>query len=94
MFSLPGIATQSICAGLLGTLKEILSYGIGGLYARHSRVYSVFLHEPFFVDSLNWAVLEENCSIKTILKAFLCHFNRDVNYLATPGPKSRGDPPY
>jgi hypothetical protein len=27
IFSLPGIATQSICADLLGILKEILSYG-------------------------------------------------------------------
>ena len=45
---------------------------------------NVFLHEPFFVDSLNWAVLEENWSIKTILKAFLCHFKRNVNHLAWP----------
>jgi hypothetical protein len=29
---LPGIATQSICADLLGILEEILSYGIGGLF--------------------------------------------------------------
>jgi len=50
-------ATQSICADLLGILKEILSYGIGGLYARHGRVYNVFLHEPFLVDSVNKAVL-------------------------------------
>jgi hypothetical protein len=57
IFFLPGIATQSICADLLGILKEILAYGIGGLYARHGRVYSVVLHEPFFVDSLNRAVL-------------------------------------
>jgi hypothetical protein len=33
IFSLPGIATQSICAGLLGILREILPYGIGGLFA-------------------------------------------------------------
>ena len=31
-FSLPGIATQSTGADLLGTLKEILAYGIGGLF--------------------------------------------------------------
>jgi hypothetical protein len=63
---LPGIATESICAGLLGILKEILSDGTGGLYARYSQVHNVFLHEPFFVDSLNGAVLEENRSIKTV----------------------------
>jgi hypothetical protein len=54
---LPGIATQSICADLLEILEEILVYGIGGLYARHGQVYNVFLHEPFFIDSLNRAVL-------------------------------------
>jgi len=54
---LPGIATQSISADFLGILKEILSYGIGGLPARHGRVYNVFLYEPFFVDSINKAVL-------------------------------------
>ena len=48
IFFWPGIATQSICVDLLGILEEILSYGIGGLYARHDRVYSAFLHEPFF----------------------------------------------
>jgi hypothetical protein len=32
IFSLPGKATQSICAYLLGILKEILAYGIGGLF--------------------------------------------------------------
>jgi hypothetical protein len=42
IFSLPGIATQSICADLLEILREILSYGTGGLYARHNRVYNVF----------------------------------------------------
>ncbi len=83
---MPGIATQSICADLLGILKEILSYGIGGLYARHGRVYNVFLHEPFFVDSLNRAVLEENLSIKTVSETFLCHFIGNVNYLAWPDP--------
>jgi hypothetical protein len=83
---LPGIATQSICADLLGILKEILAYGIGGLYARHGRVYSVVLHEPFFVDSLNWAVLGENRSIKTVSKTFLKHFISSVNYLAWPDP--------
>jgi hypothetical protein len=82
----------------LEIIKEILSYGIGGLftllnsktiylgYARHGRGYSVFLHEPFFVDSLNWAVLGENRSIKTVSKAFLKHFIRNVNYLAWPDP--------
>jgi hypothetical protein len=47
-FSLPGIATQSTRADLVGILKEIISYGIDGLYARHGRVYNAFLHEPFF----------------------------------------------
>jgi len=40
------------------------------------------LHEPFFVDSLDRAVLEENRSIKTVSETFLCHFIRNVNYLA------------
>jgi hypothetical protein len=39
IFFLPGTAAQSICVDLLGTLEEILSYGIGGLYARHGREY-------------------------------------------------------
>jgi hypothetical protein len=34
IFSLPGKATQSICTDLLGILKEILSYGIGGLFTQ------------------------------------------------------------
>ena len=53
--SLPCIATQSTGAGLLEILKEILAYGICGLYAKYNRVYNVFLHEPFFVESLNRA---------------------------------------
>ena len=32
-------------------------YGIDGLYARHSLVYSFFLHWPFRIDSLSRAVL-------------------------------------
>jgi len=52
-------ATQSICADFLGISKGILFYGIGELCARHNQVYSVFLHESFFVDSLNWAILGE-----------------------------------
>jgi len=32
IFFLPGKATQSICADLLGILEEILPYGIGGLF--------------------------------------------------------------
>jgi hypothetical protein len=51
------VANQSICADLLEILKEILSYGIGALYARHGRGYGIFLHEPFSIDSLNRAVL-------------------------------------
>ena len=51
-FSLPGIATQSTGAGLLGILIEILAYGTYGLYAKHTRVYNVFLRVPFFVDYL------------------------------------------
>jgi hypothetical protein len=68
----------------LGNLKEILAYGIVGLYERRGRVYNVFLYEPFFVDSLNRAVLEENRSIKTASEPFLCHFIGNVNYLAWP----------
>jgi hypothetical protein len=89
---LPDIATQSICVDLLGILKEILSYGIGGLYARYGRGYSVFLHEPFFVDSLNWAVLGENRSIKTVSETFLKHFIRNVNYLPWPDPSLHKKP--
>jgi len=70
-FSLPGIATQSTDAGLLGILKEIPAYGICGLYAKHNLVYNVFWHEPFLVDSLNRPVLEENRSIKADLETFL-----------------------
>jgi hypothetical protein len=50
------VATRSIYADLLGVLKEILFYGIGGL-SKHSRVYNAFLLEPFSVDSLNGTVL-------------------------------------
>jgi hypothetical protein len=71
----------------LEILEGILSYGIGELYARHGRGYNVFLHEPFFVDSLNRAVLEENRSIKTVSETFLCHFIGNVNYLAWPDPR-------
>ncbi|MDB4442673.1 HDOD domain-containing protein [bacterium] len=56
------------------------------LYARHSRGYNVFLHEPFFVDFLNRAVLEENRSIKTVSGTLLCHFIFNVNYLPRPDP--------
>jgi hypothetical protein len=87
---LPGIATQSICVDLLGILEEIRSYGIGGLCARHSREYNVFLHEPFFVESLNWAVFEENWSIKTVSETLLRHFIRNVNYLAWPDIHIKG----
>jgi hypothetical protein len=52
---------------------------IGGLYARHGRVYNVFFHEPFFVDSLNRAVLEENRSIKTVSETFLYNFISNIN---------------
>ena len=72
-------------------LKESLSYGTGGLYARHNRVYNVFLHEPFFVDSLNSAVLEENRLIKIYLETFLGRFIGNVNYLAWPDPIPIGD---
>ena len=82
---MPDIATQSIYVDLLGILEEILFYGIGGLYAKHNSLYNVFLHEPFFVDSLNRAILEENRSIKTDSETFLRHFIRNVNYLAYRG---------
>jgi len=54
---LPGAATQSIYADLLGILEEILSFGINGLNARLGWGYNVFLHEPFFVEFLKGAVL-------------------------------------
>ena len=41
---------------------------------------------PFFVDSLNRAVLEQNRSIKGDLETFLRHFLRNVNHLAWPDP--------
>jgi hypothetical protein len=68
---LPDKATQSTDAGLWGILIEIPVYGIGELCARHNREYNVFLHEPLFVDSLKWTVLEENPSIKADLETFL-----------------------
>jgi hypothetical protein len=68
----------------LGTLKEIVFDGIGGLYARHGRGKSVFWRAPFFVESLNWAVLGKNWSIKSVLEAFLKYLIRNVNYLAWP----------
>ena len=39
-------------------------------YARHNREYDVFLHEPFFVDSLNGTVfggkpVDENRGVKS-----------------------------
>ena len=40
------IRSARITRFIVGVLKEILSNGIGGLYARHSRVYNVFLHRP------------------------------------------------
>ena len=41
---------------------------------------------PLFVDSLNWAVLGENRSIKIVSQTFLKHFIRNVNCLAWPDP--------
>jgi len=79
-------AIQSTGVGLWGILIEILVYGIGELCVKHNREYNVFLHEPFFVDSLKWAVLEENRSIKVDLETFLGHFLRNVNHLAWPDP--------
>ena len=56
IFFLPDIATESICVDLLETLEEILSDGIGELYARHGRGYNVFVHAPFLVESQNGVV--------------------------------------
>jgi hypothetical protein len=70
--------------GFLGILKEILANGICGLYAKHILVYNVFLHEPFFFEPLNKAVLEENWSIKVYLEVYLKLFLRNVNHLARP----------
>ena len=54
-----------------------------------NRVYNVFLHEPFSVDSLNGAVFEENRSIKTDSETFLCPFIGNANCLALPDPRPR-----
>jgi len=51
------LAIQSSGDDLVETLEEILSYGIGGLYARHVRECNVFWHEPFYVKSHNRPVL-------------------------------------
>jgi hypothetical protein len=90
IFSLPGIATRSIYADLLGILREILVYDIGGLYTKHNREYNVFLHEPFLVLSLKRVVLEENRSIKTDLVTFLFLFICYVSYLTWPDPPASG----
>ena len=45
-----------------------------------------FCTSHFLVDSLKWAVLEENRSIKAVSETFLCHFIRYVNYLTWPDP--------
>ena len=55
-------------------------------YARHNREYNVFLREPFFVDSLNRAVFEENRSIRTDSETFFYSYICNVNYLAWPDP--------
>jgi hypothetical protein len=83
---LPDIAIQSICAGLLGILKEIPAYGSGELYAKHGRGYNVFWREPFFSESLNRAVLRENRPIKADFETLLCQIIINVNYLAWPDP--------
>jgi hypothetical protein len=70
----------------LEILKETLSYGIGELYARHNQEYNAFLHEPYFVDSRNWIVFEENRQIKTDSMPFLHLFISDVNDLRWPDP--------
>jgi hypothetical protein len=84
---LPVIAIRSICAGLLEILKEIPSYGIDELYAKHGREYNVFWREPFFSESLNRAVLTENQLIKADFETLLCQITSNVNYLAWPDPK-------
>jgi hypothetical protein len=68
---LPDIAIRSICAGLLEISKEIPSYGIGELYAKHGRGYNAFWREPFFSESLNGAVLTENQPINANFETLL-----------------------
>jgi len=46
--------------------------------------FNVFLHESFWIDSLNRTVLGKNRSIKTISETFLNHFICNVNYLPRP----------
>ena len=84
---MPVIAIRSICAGLLEILKEIPSYGIDELYAKHGRGYNVFWREPFSSESLNRAVLTENQLIKADFETLLCQITSNVNYLAWPDPK-------
>jgi hypothetical protein len=56
---LPGKATQSICADLLGILKEILAYGIGGLLAQLNLFFlcltGVHPVKPFLI-LFNWGM--------------------------------------
>ena len=60
---------------------------LDGLVGQIQQPRNLFLHEPFFVDSLNRAALVENRSIKTDSETFLCHFIGNVNYLAWPDPR-------
>jgi hypothetical protein len=55
---------------------------------KHNPVYNVVLHEPFFVESLNRAVLAENQSIKAYLETFSGHFLRNVSHFPWPDPMS------
>jgi hypothetical protein len=72
----------------LEILKEIPPYGIDELYAKHSRGYNVFWHEPFFSESLNRAVLTENQPIKADFGTLLGQIIPNVNYLAWPDPNA------
>ena len=53
---------------------------------QHNLVFNVFLHKPFFVESLLRAVLAKNRSIKANSATFLWHFISNVIYLAWPDP--------
>ena len=70
--------------------KGILAYGICGLYAKYNLVYNVFLLGPFFVESLNRAVLAENRSFKADLETFLWHFSCKAKQLAWPDIHTKG----
>jgi hypothetical protein len=101
IFSLPGIATESICVDLWGILKEILACGIGGLPAPLNLFWLLFnwgvpdmagnimsfCTSHFSSSPLIGLFYRENRSIKTVSETVLRHFISIVNCLAWPDPR-------